>query len=85
MRRRQVELAGYVSTYAIDSLYRIGLKHGLVTPNPLLVRAVFCLSAGVLLYHADQQPAMITRWLLGMDREIRSRPIIVPLLHSMNR
>jgi len=80
---RRVELAGYVATYALDTIYRILRKRKLVVPNAFVGWSTLVLSSGILIYNYDQQPHMFTRWLLGIDRPILRRPTLVPLLHAM--
>jgi hypothetical protein len=81
---RQVELAGYVGTYALDTVYRILRKNNIVKPSKLVGWGMLILTSGTLMYNYDQQPHMFARWLLGLGRKpLRARPTLVPLLHAM--
>lgn len=66
---RRVELAAYVTTYALDSLYRMTVKRGMVRSggHPIIGRLTLIVCSGLLLHHAGQLPPLISQWLLGVS------------------
>eukprot|EP01104_Vermistella_antarctica_P015760 TRINITY_DN523_c0_g2_i2.p1 TRINITY_DN523_c0_g2~~TRINITY_DN523_c0_g2_i2.p1 ORF type:complete len:428 (-),score=82.14 TRINITY_DN523_c0_g2_i2:100-1383(-) len=65
---RRPELAAYCTTYMFDSFYRISLRKfpsltSRITPFATLV---IILSSAIMFHHHDQQPKLLTKWLLDI-------------------
>lgn len=64
---RQVELAAYCFTHALDIAYRAAKRTGWATPNDLIAYVALSVSAGIIMHNYDQQPAFITKHLFGIE------------------
>mmetsp|Transcript_29350 Transcript_29350/g.32608 ORF Transcript_29350/g.32608 Transcript_29350/m.32608 type:complete len:374 (-) Transcript_29350:91-1212(-) len=66
---KRKELAAYCLTYAIDSFYTYLRKRGHIGHPPSWVSGtILVLSIGLMMYHFDQQPGFLTKWLLNIDK-----------------
>ena len=61
---RQSELAGYVCTYVIDSVYRACITNNILKPNKAIGLMLLCLGASLLIHNHKDQPSIFSKWLL---------------------
>jgi hypothetical protein len=65
-RGRQAELAAYCLTYAADRVFRYGEKRHYISLSPSLNALLLSIAAGMVLYHRDQQPQMLIKFLFKL-------------------
>eukprot|EP01127_Copromyxa_protea_P023255 TRINITY_DN8662_c0_g1_i1.p1 TRINITY_DN8662_c0_g1~~TRINITY_DN8662_c0_g1_i1.p1 ORF type:complete len:368 (+),score=19.79 TRINITY_DN8662_c0_g1_i1:32-1135(+) len=67
--RRQVELAMYCSTYALDSVYKFIRTTELGKTFSLPRRLIMLCSLSILSHYHMHQPHFVTRWLCGIPTQ----------------
>ena len=76
-KERRPELAAYCTTYALDTLWRrLEKAHPAVNKiQPYIAGLLLIVSCSILLHHFEQQPALVTKWVLGFTPEDVDRPV----------
>lgn len=69
---RRSELAQYCCTYAADSLYKRFLVEGKVKPNHFIGVLTLAFSWFLLMWNHEQQPKVLSKWLLGFNVKEKS-------------
>eukprot|EP01129_Flabellula_baltica_P014618 TRINITY_DN7046_c0_g1_i1.p1 TRINITY_DN7046_c0_g1~~TRINITY_DN7046_c0_g1_i1.p1 ORF type:complete len:372 (+),score=38.67 TRINITY_DN7046_c0_g1_i1:58-1173(+) len=67
--KRRSELAAYVCTYALDSVYRTLISNKIIKESVLLNAVILAISAGTIVQYNDQQPAMLMKWLFKFVKQ----------------
>jgi len=65
-KSRQVELAQYCATYAVDTIYRYLEFKKIVAPSYTIGVLLTSFAWSILLWNSDSQPTILSRWLFGI-------------------
>jgi hypothetical protein len=59
----------YCATYALDSVYATAKMNNWIAPWPMLTKVLIVISCSVMLHFYKQQTAVLTSWVLDLDRD----------------